>query len=216
MHIAQVENGHTKAVFSDFGPGMIEIDGKPYKKKYLPIWARYNPDKMTEHNLVVCDVPERPDVNEAAFKVTLVPPDIGQSPTCSWLSQHKSDEEMQRGINLERDRRLNGGIEYDFGGEWGVRSVQTDEKSRTTINKFMNAAGDALADVQEGDLRWLNPARDFTFVTADNTSIPLDAYDMFALGRSVLAYESQIVNAGNALKKMQPLPETFQDDSHWV
>lgn len=86
---------------------------------------------------------------------------------------------MKDQANTVRDEQINGGITFG-----GVR-FQTRPQDRQSITE---AAHRALAAVSRGsrpkDYLWDGGA-EFVWITEDNSSVALDAYDMAALGRAV-------------------------------
>jgi hypothetical protein len=71
-----------------------------------------------------------------------------------------------------------------------VYRIQSRQSDRENVLGLAMAAQSAiLAGAQPGNLRWLTLDQDFGFITADNTIIPMDAFDMIALYRQGLAFK---------------------------
>jgi hypothetical protein len=120
-------------------------------------------------------------------------------------------------VNTERDRRIDAGfmfLGYLFQNRPGDRENIAGAKS---------AATDAITmfHAEPGDLRWQRlidanaPDKDFAFIAADNTHVPLDAYQTMQLGYTAMLNKQRLIFAGNALKAMNPIPADFADDRWW-
>lgn len=128
------------------------------------------------------------------------------------LDAHLAPENLptRENVNAERDRRLAAGFEFDgdlFDSD--ASSVQNIIGS-ATLARFAVIAG-----AQAGDLRWLNPSVDFTWITQANVSVDVDAQTMVALGDALTLYRQSVIFAGRALKDTDPLPTNFTDDQYW-
>lgn len=117
---------------------------------------------------------------------------------------------MTAAIDAERDRRI--ALGFAFGGK--VIQFRPEDKQRVTGAGAL--AGFAVASgAQPGDLRWHGGVADFEWITADNTTLALDAVGMFAMSQAAAAHESAHVFAARALKNADPIPSDFTDDSYW-
>jgi hypothetical protein len=112
-------------------------------------------------------------------------------------------------INQERDRRIAGG--FVFGGN----TYQSDPESRQRIaNAAIEAIEAIIGDVSGGNLRWSDPANDFTWRAADNSEIPMDAPSMVDLHKEARAHEAMMIRRAQALKANPP--SDYTDDRHWI
>jgi hypothetical protein len=113
-------------------------------------------------------------------------------------------------VDEERDNRITGG--FMFNGKLF--------QSRVQDQKRMNGAGTlALAAIVNGaqpkDYRWHGGVSDFTWITDDNTLMPLDAFDVVALGKAAANWESLHVFAARTLKDTDPIPQDYKKDIYW-
>ncbi len=114
-------------------------------------------------------------------------------------------------VTAERDRRLEvfpfGGKLYDF----------CDGKG-SDIN-IAGAGSLALAAIiagaQPGNLRWVDPNIDFTWVAADNASTPMDAQTCLAFAQAAAAWKARHIRAARALKDMSAIPADYATDARW-
>jgi hypothetical protein len=67
---------------------------------------------------------------------------------------------------------------------------------------------------QAGDLRWDDPDRDFVWLAADNSAVPMDAPTAFAFFQMVAVHRRRIVVRARALKD-QGLVDA-SDDTVWT
>lgn len=106
-------------------------------------------------------------------------------------------------INAERDRRLRrftfDGREFDF----------CDGKG--SDQNIAGAATLALAAVLTG-VGW---DENFTWVAADNTTVPMTAQTCLNFGKAAADWKARHIRAARALKDMSPIPADFADDSRW-
>jgi hypothetical protein len=113
-------------------------------------------------------------------------------------------------INAERDRRTHAG--FVFMGK--LYQFDPDSRSRitgaATLAKFAIAAGK-----QAGDLRWINPAVDFSWIASDNTLTTMDAHTCSAFGDAAAIHEQRHIFAARAIKAMSPIPSDYADDKYW-
>lgn len=113
-------------------------------------------------------------------------------------------------VDAERDRRLAGtmtfmGVEYDV-----------DQKSLARITGAATLAGFALAaGAQPGNFLWHGGSEAFTWITADNTLVQLDAQMTLNLGKTAAANETLHIFAARALKDMSPIPADYTADAYW-
>jgi hypothetical protein len=106
-------------------------------------------------------------------------------------------------VNAERDRRLRrftfDGREFDFCD------------GRGSDQNIAGAATLALAAVLTG-VGW---DENFTWVAADNTTVPMDAQTCLNFGKAAADWKARHIRAARALKDMSPIPADFADDSRW-
>lgn len=113
-------------------------------------------------------------------------------------------------VNAERDRRIDG--QFTFNG----KAYQSRPEDRENM---AGAATSALAAIMKGaepgDLRWHGGESDFTWISADNTLVPMDAPTMFALGQAAMEHKQRHIFAARALKDGDTIPADFADDKYW-
>lgn len=113
-------------------------------------------------------------------------------------------------VNAERDRRIESnfifnGIPFDFDSLSKQRVT-----GAATLAKFAVMAG-----AQPGNLRWLNPNEDFTWIAGDNTEVPMDAQICSAFGDAAALHDQAHVFAARVLKDMETIPQDYTDDKYW-
>lgn len=113
-------------------------------------------------------------------------------------------------VNRERDRRTHNG--FMFNGK--LYQFDPDSKARVTgaatLAKFAVVAG-----AQAGNLRWMNPSADFSWIAADNSLNTMDAPTASAFGDAAAVHEQRHIFAARALKAMDPIPADYTDDKYW-
>lgn len=140
------------------------------------------------------------DIFEAAF--ALGPADYVAPPPQAPTTQQ---------INAERARRLV--LPFDFGGN----SFDRDAQSLQRITGAATLAGFAIAaGAQPGDLYWHGGTDPFSWITATNTIVQMDAQTCFTFGQAAAAVETNLIFAARALKQADPIPADYMDDSHWA
>lgn len=113
-------------------------------------------------------------------------------------------------IDAERDRRANAGITFK-----GVL-YQTGPDDRDNISGAALLATMAImAGAQRGNLRWHDQDSDFVWIAADNSKVPMDAYDVVELGKLAATRKQALIYAGRNLKDMEEIPADFTDDKWW-
>mgnify|MGYP001601212218 CR=1 FL=1 len=131
----------------------------------------------------------------------MTPDEVSETPPSVLTSQH---------VNSERDRRLAAGFSY------GGNVFDSDAASvQNVIGSATLARFAVLSGAQAGDLRWLNPSVDFTWITQANVSVDVDAQTMVALGDALTLYRQSVIFAGRALKDTDPIPTNFTNDQYW-
>lgn len=115
-------------------------------------------------------------------------------------------------VNAERDRRTDAG--FTFNGVF----YQSRPSDRENIQGAYALASDAiiLNGAQPGDLRWHGKDKDFEWIAADDTRIPMDAYTMLAFGQAALDHKGNLIFAASDLKAMDPIPDDYAtNESYW-
>lgn len=107
----------------------------------------------------------------------------------------KDNAQAMAEISAERDRRKEAGFTY------GGKLFQARPGDIANINGAVTAATIAiLSGAAKAGLRWSNPARDFEWISADNSTVPLDAHQMQAMGFAALAHVDGITHASRSIK----------------
>jgi len=131
-------------------------------------------------------------------------------------------------VDAERDRRIFGGFEY-MG-----HTFQSDEFSQRNIADATQAANMAIAEgAGDTDYSWQQPTptakappggggggggggEDFYWIAADNTKVPMTAYDVRGLGQNMVRFKQAMIRIARDMKDMDPIPMDYNDDSYWV
>ncbi|ARU02964.1 DUF4376 domain-containing protein [Yoonia vestfoldensis] len=138
------------------------------------------------------------------------PPEPEPKPEPEPLTPEEELAAIHAEINAERDRRLR--ADFAFAG----KMFQRDAVSLARITGAATLAGFAMAQgAGAGDLRWANPDRDFMWIAADNSLMPMDAPTAFDFGAAAAQVETEIVFAARALREMDPVPDDIADDQWW-
>ncbi len=120
------------------------------------------------------------------------------------------EEQVRINITRKRDELTSAGI--DFAG----KRMQTRPEDRENIaGASTMALGAMIQGAQSGDYRWADPDHDFEWIAEDNSVIKLDAQTMFAFGSAVAAMKSKYITIASAMKKIEPLPQNYEDPSWW-
>jgi hypothetical protein len=113
-------------------------------------------------------------------------------------------------VNAERDRRTHAGFMFQD------KLYQFDPDSRSRITGAATLAKFAIfGGAQPGDLRWINPAVDFSWISSDNTLTTMDAHTCSAFGDAAAVHEQRHIFAARAIKAMSPIPADYTDDAYW-
>ena len=114
-------------------------------------------------------------------------------------------------VNAERDRRI--ADSFVFGGV----AYDNNEQSKARITGAATLAGFAIVNgAQPGDLRWHGGATDFSWITADNSIVTMDAQTCFAFGQAAASHEKDHVFAAKALKVLGPIPADYAtNEAYW-
>jgi len=112
-------------------------------------------------------------------------------------------------VNAERDRRI---ARFPYLG----RVYDFDAASQSNVQgAFSVATAAVMAGAQPGNLRWADPDYDFSWITAANEIVPMDAHQVVAFGKAAATWKSAHIFRARALKDMRPIPSTFKADDHW-
>lgn len=113
-------------------------------------------------------------------------------------------------VDEERDRRLEQG--FTFRG----KLIQSRAGDRENILGMSQLAFQAVVGgAEEGNLRWANADRDFQWIAADNSLVPMDAQTVVELGRAAAAFKDNLVFKARALKDTSPIPADYMDSKYW-
>lgn len=124
--------------------------------------------------------------------------------------QDAEAERIRREIDIERDRRIDAGFEFE-----GVRYQSRPGDRENIAGKALEAFMAIIDGVQPGDLRWAHTGRDFAWIAADNSLVPMDAQTVVAFGKAASAHKEAHVFAARQIKDMQPVPQDYTDDQWW-
>ncbi|MWK57166.1 DUF4376 domain-containing protein [Metapseudomonas otitidis] len=113
-------------------------------------------------------------------------------------------------VDGERDLRLASDVEFQ-GTLFQSRPIDRERITEAAQLAFMAVASGA----KPGDLRWLDPEQDFTWIAADNTLVPMDAPTVVAFAKAMAARTQALVLAGRRLKDMDAIPSDYTDDKWW-
>lgn len=113
-------------------------------------------------------------------------------------------------VDGERDLRLASNFEFQ-GTLFQSRPIDRERITEAAQLAFMAVA----SGIKPGDLRWLDPEQDFTWIAADNTLVPMDAPTVVAFAKAMAARTQALVLAGRRLKDMDVIPSDYTDDKWW-
>lgn len=112
-------------------------------------------------------------------------------------------------VDNERTRRT---AQMAFEGQ----VYQTARPSYDLITTWGASANHAVqGGAVAGDLRWADPAKDFVWIAADNTEVPMDAQTMAAFANAAMQWDSANILAARALKNTDPIPADYASDQYW-
>lgn len=112
-------------------------------------------------------------------------------------------------VNAERDRRM-------LGFAYGGHVFQFDATSQQNISGAATMAMMAITSgAQPGDLRWMSPAYDFSWITLDNQPVPMDAHQMLAFASAAALFKSDLIFKARQIKDMSPIPQDYKSDVRW-
>lgn len=113
-------------------------------------------------------------------------------------------------VDTERDRRIDAGFEFK-----GVhyQSAPNDRENLAVASTAALAA--MMHGAQPGDYRWHGGDSDFVWIAADNSTHPMDAQTMFALGSAAMVHKQAMIFAARVIKAVDPIPADYAEDGHW-
>lgn len=113
-------------------------------------------------------------------------------------------------VTAERDRRIAAG--FMFNGVF----FDFDARAKANIAGAAQLAFMAVtAGAEPGDLFWNGGETEFTWIAADNSSVPMDAHTVIAFGRAAAHHEQAHTMIARAIKDMAPIPGDYADDAYW-
>lgn len=119
---------------------------------------------------------------------------------------------MRRKVDEERNRRLLafpfGSKDYDFCDDRGS-DVNIAGAGAMALAAIVNGA-------LPGDLRWVDPNVDFSWVAADNTSTLMDAFTMLAFAKAAASWKASHIRCARAIKDASPIPADYASDHRWA
>lgn len=121
-------------------------------------------------------------------------------------------ETRSRMVDLEQVRRTQLGFLYN-GKLFGC-----DETATRNITAAGAQAGLAVRSVPPavaGDYYWQDPSTPFQWITADNTLMPLDAYQTEEMSGVAATHVKRHIYAARTIKDLDPFPVDWWDDSYW-
>ena len=113
-------------------------------------------------------------------------------------------------VDAERDRRIDGHFTFN-----GVTYQSRPEDRENMAVGSTSALAAITQGAQPGELRWHGGNKDFAWIAADNSKVPMDAQTMLALGQAAMAHKQTHIFAGRALKDSGAIPADFAADRHW-
>lgn len=98
-------------------------------------------------------------------------------------------------INKIRDVKIDGGF------TWNGHVFQSRASDRENIIGSAVAAQLAIGQgATPGDYRWANPDSDFQWITADNSLVTLDAFDVLSMYAAGIAFKTNLTFFARAMK----------------
>lgn len=113
-------------------------------------------------------------------------------------------------VDAERDRRMDAGVVFR-GVKYQSRPTDRENIAGAAQLAFMAIVGGA----QEGDLRWSDSAKDFAWIAADNSLVPMDAATVVEFGKMAAARKQALIYAARQLKDKAAIPSDYADDKWW-
>lgn len=115
-------------------------------------------------------------------------------------------------VNVERDRRIASGFVFPYPDG---KVFQLNIPNITAA--LASATASVINGAQDGDLRWLDPNKDFAWIAMDNTELTMDARTAMMFGQSATAWNSSLMTAARAIKDRILAGETLNvtDNALW-
>ncbi len=114
-------------------------------------------------------------------------------------------------VNAERDRRIESFI---FNGK-SFNFVDGHGSDVNIAGAGTLALAAIIAGAAPGNLRWANPARDFSWVAADNTSVTMDAQTCLAFAQAAASWKANHIYAARTIKDAIPIPADYASNARW-
>lgn len=115
-------------------------------------------------------------------------------------------------VNAERDRRL---AKFPFGGKlYDFCDGRGSDINIAGAGTLALAA--IMAGAQANDLRWADPAVDFSWVAADNSIVTMDAQTCLNFAKAAADWKAKHIRKARAMKDMNPIPADYASDSRWT
>lgn len=121
---------------------------------------------------------------------------------------HATESEQ---VNAERDRRLR---TFPFGGQ-RYNFVDGKGSDVNVAGAGTLALAAIMAGAQPGDLRWASADYDFTWTTAGNAIVPMDAQTTLNFAKAAADWKALHIYAARSIKDLTPIPDDYADDGRW-
>jgi len=121
---------------------------------------------------------------------------------------------IERATTVDAEHERRAALGFAFGG----KIIQSRANDLLKITGAATSAGLAVAaGAATGNLRWADPDNDFVWIAADNSTLPLDAPTMIALGQAAMKHVSDYVFAARSIKDRIIAGEDLDpaDDALW-
>jgi len=114
-------------------------------------------------------------------------------------------------VNQERDKRME---KFTFGGK--EYSISKDDGSLANVSGAGTLAlGAMVSGAQPGNLRWADPAVDFSWIADDNTLTTMDAQSTWAFAQAAAAWRKAMIYKARAIKDLEEIPTDYKNNSYW-
>ena len=131
-----------------------------------------------------------------------------QEEVSAWIA---ANQVRQHHVNAERDRRIQSfpfsGKTFDF---CDGRGSDINIAGAGTL-----ALAAIMAGAQPGNLRWADPANDFSWVAADNSTVTMDAHTTLNFAKAAADWKARHIRRARVLKDASPIPANYADDAQW-
>ncbi|MDG9784625.1 DUF4376 domain-containing protein [Metapseudomonas otitidis] len=116
-----------------------------------------------------------------------------------------------RMVDAERDRRIDSDFLFN-GIVFQCRPADRENITGAAQLAFMAIS----AGAKTGNLRWLDEGKDFTWIAADNSQVPMDAHDVVRFAREVASRKQSLIYLGRRLKDMDVIPDDYASEKWWL